>query len=77
MRSTIGTTVKKNDKLGGFLRGNPLAKIVIIVDSHSTQDGQVVTKVDSSSVSSDIMGQVRFPSVWVNCELTEYALRSS
>lgn len=56
---SIGTAPKrKNAPLAQFLQANPLAKIVIIVDSHSSQDGQIVTRVEGDHTYSDYLGEV-------------------
>ncbi|KAF9784725.1 hypothetical protein BJ322DRAFT_1021413 [Thelephora terrestris] len=38
----LGGPQRSENTLGTFLQENPLAKIVIVVDTHSTQDGQLV-----------------------------------
>lgn len=53
-----GPKVKEDKKLATFLKKNPFAKIVIIVDTHSSQDGQIVTRIAKNSVYSDILGKV-------------------
>ena len=45
--------------LDKFLQDNPLAKIVIILDTHSAQDGQIISKVVRATVSTDILGKAR------------------
>jgi len=54
----LGAKRKKDPALAAFLKANRLAKIVILVDSHSTQDGTVVTKIKGDHTFSDALGQV-------------------
>jgi hypothetical protein len=55
----IGTKGKLRPSVGDFLEKHSLAKIVIIVDTHSSQDGQIITQVTPDWVSSEILGKVR------------------
>jgi hypothetical protein len=49
-----------NQRLAQFLKSHPLTKIVILVDSHSVDDGGIAEKVSKTGVtSSDTLGQVR------------------
>jgi hypothetical protein len=68
----LGSKVKPNRALAKFLQDNPLAKIVIILDSHSSQDGQIVTKVAPDLTHSDILGRVHaLPKTPGNQQLTK------
>jgi hypothetical protein len=56
--------------LSDFLNNNPLAKIVITLVSHSTQDGEIITHTDvDGTISTDELGPVRsmnYPLVCAN-----------
>ena len=43
--------------VGGFLQSNPLAKIVIVLDTHSVQDGQL-SYHETDSQYTDWLGNV-------------------
>jgi hypothetical protein len=43
-----------------FLKNNPFAKIVVIVDTHSTQDGQVVHDDSDGVIQTAGLGVVIF-----------------
>ena len=63
VRVTLGGKKKnlaKKDKgaLSLFLQTNPRAKIVIIVDTHSTQDSQLMFKIKGEHIYSDYLGPV-------------------
>ena len=53
--------VNPNLALQKFLKGNPLANILIILDTHPSQDGQIVTKITDKWARSDILGRVSVP----------------
>jgi len=55
----MGGSTKNDPKVAKFLKANPLAKILIIVDTHSTQDGMLVQKVRGKDVWSNSLGKVR------------------
>ena len=56
----LGGRRKAVDKVTqSFLKTNPLAKIVIVLDTHTVQDGQFITKVTNDSIESDVLGPVR------------------
>jgi hypothetical protein len=51
--------MKENKPLTEFLVANPLAKIVIVVDTHSTSiDGQFVYGIEGQVTYSDFLGGV-------------------
>ena len=47
-----------SQKLTRFLQANPLAKIIIVVDTHSSQDGLLVEKIEKNMTSTDLLGKV-------------------
>jgi len=62
----LGARRKAADKVTqSFLKTNPLAKIVIILDTHTAQDGQFITKITKNSMESDVLGPVRYRSLRV------------
>jgi hypothetical protein len=50
---------RRSKAAGKFLEDNPFAKIVIILSTHSSEDGQFVTNVTKASVYTDVIGPVR------------------
>lgn len=62
LKAPLGTMGKKphnNNMANSFLTTNPLAKIVIVVDTHSFEDGGLVCGEDKDGTSySDHLGKV-------------------
>lgn len=54
--------VAKKREVGDFLEKNPLAKIVILIDTHSLDDGSLVCGESGGYTYSDTLGQVCAPS---------------
>ena len=54
----LGKRPVKQKGVEEFLVLNPLAKIVIVLDTHSTQGGDLVNKVTGNMVESDTIGPV-------------------
>jgi hypothetical protein len=50
---------QKVAKMEEFLKNNPTAKIVVLVDTHSDQDGLLLSKVQGTFIYSNTLGQVR------------------
>ena len=62
VRTTFGKSipVAKRQEVADFLQKYPLAKIVIILDTHSSQDGDLITHVTpEGTTSTDYFGSVR------------------
>lgn len=56
---TKASPKRKGEKGAEFLRTNPLAKVVVLVDTHSAQDGSLVIGTDrGGNVYSDFLGPV-------------------
>lgn len=51
--------VPNSKKAKEFLVKNPLAKIIILVDTHSAQDGTIITGQKDGYVYSEYLGNVR------------------
>ena len=50
---------RSNKETGLFLQKNPLAKIVLILDTDSVHDGQLVTHMADQCTHSDYLNPVR------------------
>jgi len=60
LKVQLGGKRKAADKaLVAFLEKNSLAKIVIVVDTHTDQEGRFITKTSANFVESDVLGPVR------------------
>ena len=53
-----GKKVAKRKNVSAFLAKNPLAKIVIVIDTHSCEDGTLVCGEEKGFIYSDVLGQV-------------------
>ena len=65
---------QRPEKYKDFLRKNPLAKIVILVDTHSTQEGTIMTGVDEEGhIYSDFLGPVSDKNCWILLPYTRHS----
>lgn len=52
---------RTNNELGAFLKANPFAKMIIVIDAHSDQEGLLIHFEDEDGyIYSDHLGPVRF-----------------
>jgi len=55
-KKKVHSTKRKNVR--DFLNDNPLAKIVVILDTRSSEDGDIVTHSTGDYLSTDQLGPV-------------------
>ena len=58
MLGNAKSKARHNKAVEKFLGENPLAKIVIILDTHSAQDGQIIAKMEGEYTYTDTLGKV-------------------